>query len=178
MTALERDPVAQTEAWLRGFIVRLDLCPFAAAPLRAGRVRVVAARSLVMEEMLAELLGEAETLREGGAATTLFVVPSADAGAGLLDDWDTFQDVLAFAEDLLEQTGFAEVVQLVGFHPDYLFGDAPEDDPAHATNRSPHPMIHLLDRADVAAAVAAHPDIEGIPRRNVELLRARAASED
>ena len=178
MTALERDPVAQTEVWLRDFIVRLDLCPFAAAPLRAGQVRVIAARSFVMEEMLAELLGEVEVLREGGAATTLFVVPSAEDGVGLLDDWDTFQDVLAFAEDLVEQIGYADLVQLVGFHPDYLFGDAPEDDPAHATNRSPHPMIHLLVRADVAAAVAAHPDIDGIPRRNVELLRARAQRED
>jgi len=159
------DPVTTTEAWLRDFVVRLDLCPFAAAPLRAGRVRVVASRGENLQEMLAELIGELDLLREDGAATTLFVVPS------LLADWEEFQDVMAFAEDLLDETGDGDWVQIVGFHPDYVFGDAPEDDPAHATNRSPLPMIHLLLRDEVAAAVQGHPDVAGIPARNVALLR-------
>ncbi|MCO4770912.1 MAG: DUF1415 domain-containing protein [Deltaproteobacteria bacterium] len=168
------DPVAATEQWLREFVVRLDLCPFAAAPLRAGRVRISASRGVTAQEMLAELLDEVATLREGVAATTLFVVAGADGRPGLLDDWDEFQDIMAFSEDLLERAGDGEFVQIVGFHPDYIFGDAPLDDPANATNRSPFPMIHLLRRDEVAAAIEEHPDVAGIPERNVNLLRERA----
>jgi len=162
------DPVAATEAWLRDFVVALDLCPFAAGPLRAGAVRVIASRSCTMQDLLADLLNEIEVLRGEGASTTLLVVPS------LLADWDDFLDLLAFAEDLLDETGDAAFVQLVGFHPDYVFGDAPVGDPANATNRSPFPMLHLLRRDEVARAIEGHPDVSGIPERNIALLRERA----
>jgi len=162
------DPVDATEAWLRDFVVALDLCPFAAGPLRAGAVRVIASRSCTMQDLLADLLNEIEVLRGEGASTTLLVVPS------LLADWDDFLDLLAFAEDLLDETGDADFVQLVGFHPDYVFGDAPVGDPANATNRSPFPMLHLLRRDEVARAIEGHPDVSGIPERNMALLRGRA----
>lgn len=161
------DPVEATETWLRDFVVALDLCPFAAGPLGAGTVRVIASRATTVQDLLADLLNEIEVLREQGASTTLLVVPS------LLADWDDFLDVVAFAEDLLDETGDADLVQLVGFHPDYVFGDAPAGDPANATNRSPFPTLHLLRRDEVARAIEGHPDVSGIPARNVALLRER-----
>lgn len=161
--------IVATEAWLRDFVVGLDLCPFAAGPLRAGRVRVSEARGGAAEEVLADLVGEADLLLEDAAATTLLVVPG-----DLLADFEEFLDVLAYAEELFEQTGHADDLQLVGFHPDYVFGDADgADDPANATNRSPHPTFHLLRRDEVARAIDGHPDVAGIPARNVALLRER-----
>ena len=63
-------------------------------------------------------------------------------------------------------------IQIASFHPDYRFADAAPDDVANATNRSPHPMLHLLREVSVARAVASHPDPAAIPARNVEQLRA------
>lgn len=165
------DPVTTTEAWLRDFVIALDLCPFAAGPFRAGQVRVVASRGDGLEECLAELLGEAQLLdqgQEGGASTTLFVVPQL----GL--DFEELLDLVDLGEALLEQEDLDASVQLVGFHPDYLFADAEPEDPANATNRSPFPMVHLLRRDDVARAIAGHPDVDGIPAHNVRVLRERA----
>ncbi len=161
--------IVATEAWLRDFVIGLDLCPFAAGPFRAGRVRISEARGGAVEEVLADLVGEADLLLEDAAATTLMVVPG-----DVLADFEEFLDVLAYAEDLFEQTGHGDELQLVGFHPDYVFGDADgAADPANATNRSPHPTFHLLRRDEVARAIAGHPDVEGIPMRNVALLRGR-----
>jgi len=162
--------IVATEEWLREFVIGLDLCPFAAGPWRAGRVRVAEARGGAVEEVLADLIGEADTLLEGAASTTLLVVPGE-----VLADFEDFLDAVAWAEALFEETGHADDLQVVGFHPDYVFGDAEggADDPANATNRSPYPMFHLLRRDEVAKAIAGHPDVEGIPRRNAEVLRGR-----
>lgn len=162
-------PVDETRAWIEAVVLGLDLCPFAHAPWRAGRVRLVASRAEGPMELLAELLGEARLLADAPEPdTTLLVVPH------LLADFDDLLDLQAAGEAVLEAEGLDEVVQLVGFHPDYAFADADPEDPANATNRSPHPTLHLLRRAQVADAVARHPDVHGIAARNVALLRARA----
>ena len=164
------DPVAETERWIEEFVLGLDLCPFAAGPWAREAVRVRAVRVDSVEAAVAELLHEATVLAEDGAETSLLVL-AGPLAAG----FDAFLDLLALAEEVFDTQGPGATIQLVGFHPQYVFGDAPIDDPAHATNRSPHPTIHLLRRADVARAVAGHPDIAGIPRRNQALLRALAA---
>lgn len=163
------DPVQSTERWIRQFVVRLNLCPFAAEPLRQGRVRIVASRAEEPAEVLAELLDEVAKLQEGLAATTLLVVPQL----GL--DFDGLLQLHAAGEDLLEAEGWMGEYQLASFHPDYHFANAPEEDPANATNQSPHPMLHLLRWADVRKAIEAHPDIDSVYTRNVELLRGLAA---
>lgn len=154
------------EAWVRDFVVRHDLCPFAAGPLRAGRVRFAECA----DDPLESLLDEIERLDAGEADTTLIVLRG-------FADFEDFLDLVAAAEELLEATGLESTYQLASFHPDYRFADAPPDDPANATNRAPHPTLHLLRVADVSRAVDAHPDPEGIPSRNVALLRALAQGE-
>jgi hypothetical protein len=65
----------------------------------------------------------------------------------------------------------AGVVQLASFHPRYRFRDAPADDPGNYTNRSPHPMFHLLREDSLEQALANYPAPEAIPQRNLERLR-------
>ena len=166
------DAVAETTAWLADFVVALDLCPFAAGPLARDGVRVVQSRAADLAELMAEVVHESEVLLEGGAETTLLVVPQ------LALTFDGLLDAVELGELVLTDRGLGGDIQLVGFHPDYVFGDADgEDDPADATNRSPHPTLHLLLAAAVEQAIAGHPDVASIPRRNVALLRARAKSE-
>ena len=77
--------------------------------------------------------------------------------------------------DLLEQAvievGLDGVIQVASFHPAYRFDDAPMDDPANFTNRSPFPMFHLIREEGLAAALESHPSPESIPQRNVARLR-------
>ena len=147
------------------------LCPFAAAPLRAGRVRLQLSDATSEEALAADLAEELRRLdrqpRER-VETTILIHPNV---LGRFDDYNRFLDV---GDLLIESLGLRGVVQVVGFHPEYRFAGAAPDDPANATNRSPYPMLHLLREEGVAEAVASHPDPEGIPRRNAERLRLRA----
>ena len=164
------DPVEATVSWLHRHVVGLDLCPFAAAPLAAGAVRVIASRGQEAEEVLAEVLVECERLQAGEASTTLIVVPSGYA------DFDDFLDLVAAVEGLLSAVQLDGEVQLASFHPDWVYAETPADDPANNVSRSPFPALHLLRHADVRRAVEETPDIAEIPERNAALMRELAGS--
>lgn len=165
------DPAEQTRRWLARVVVGLDLCPFARVPWEGGKIAVEVAEAADLEGVLTEVLLAATALLRGPHETTLLVLPGPTLAA-----FDDLLDAVELAESLLDRSGHADRVQLVGFHPDYRFADAEPDDAANATNRSPHPMVHLLRRADVARAAASHPDVAGIPARNVALLRELGAA--
>jgi hypothetical protein len=74
-------------------------------------------------------------------------------------------------EQLLDDQEYSEIIQVVGFHPEYVFEDSEDDDPANYTNRSPQPMIHLLRVDEVAMAIENFVGVEDIPTRNIEKLR-------
>jgi uncharacterized protein len=131
-----------------------------------GTVRFVASRADDPHEVLAELLTEAQGLVAGGAGTTTLLVLPQHAS-----DFDDFLDLVAASEDLLAQAGLTDNIQVAHFHPDYVFASVAADDPANGTNRAPWPTLHLLRVADVALAIETHPDAEGIPERNIALLR-------
>lgn len=145
-------------------MVRLHLCPFAAGPLADGRVRFVETRGADLAEILADVVHEAGLLVDSDdASTTLIVTPESS--------FDDYLDLLAAAEDVLEQ--LTPGLQIASFHPDYVFEEADPDDPANRTNRSPHPVLHLLRQDEVAAAIDGHPDTARIPERNAALMRRR-----
>ena len=163
--------LAETREWIERVVVGLDLCPFAAEPLREGRVRFRISDAAAPEQLASDLAQELAWLdREPPAAleTSLLVHPRA------LLDFDVFNQFLAVGDLLLDKLELVGRIQIVGFHPGFRFAEAPPEDPANATNRSPHPMLHLLREDSVAAAVGAHPDPDGIPARNTEKLRRRA----
>lgn len=160
------DPAEQTRRWLAEVVVGLDLCPFARVPFEQGRIAIEVAEVDDLEGVLTEVLMASTAVLRGPHETTLLVLPGP-----VLSDFEDLLDAVDLAESLLDRSGHADRIQLVGFHPAYRFADAPPDDPANATNRSPHPMVHVLRRADVARAAASHPDVAGIPARNVALLR-------
>jgi hypothetical protein len=101
--------------------------------------------------------------------TTLIVYPNA------LTDFYDFLDFIEAMETEMSNVQADELVQLAHFHPDYQFGGVPSNDPANATNRSPFPVIQLLRVEEMSQAIDAYPDVDGIPDRNVALLRKLAA---
>lgn len=161
----DADPRVQAvQAWVQEVVVGLNLCPFAAGPL--GRGKVGWGSVPVASDAVMALLDAVEELKSGAYETYVLVLPECP--------FPQLLDIAAAAEDMLEQTGLDADFQLASFHPEYCFEGAWRDDPANGTNQSPHPALHLLRVEDVSRAVDSHPDIAGIPERNMALLRERA----
>ena len=165
----ERARVA-TDTWLREFVIALDLCPFASPALLRGEVGIEVCPATALEAALGAIAQGAERVLddESGPRTLLLVLPSG------FTDLDDFLELVGIADLLLADLQLKDELQLVAFHPDQHFADAPLDDPAHAVTRAPFPTVHLLREDDVAEAVARHPDIDGLPARNAAKLRDRA----
>jgi hypothetical protein len=166
------NPVEEVRDWINRVVVALNLCPFAKAPLDAGRVRIAASRGQDAPSILADLLHEIALLddEDPEADTTLLVITALSL------DFDAFVELIDMAEALLSAAGHDGRYQLAHFHPDYVFEDAEPDDPANHTNRAPHPALHILRWDQVAEAVASHPDVAAIPERNQALLRKLGAT--
>lgn len=160
--------IARTVAWLENAVIGLNLCPFAKAVHGRGQIRYVVSEATGAKELLRDLKRELAALHAAPAAevdTTLLIHPRA------LRDFFAYNDFLGDADAALEELELDGVLQIASFHPDYCFADAPTDDPANYSNRSPYPMLHLLREESVTRAVDAFPDTGKIYERNIETLR-------
>jgi len=163
--------IAATRRWVAGVVVGLNLCPFARRVTDAGLVRYAATDAGDEEELLGALGAELAALVAAPRAeveTTLLIHPRA------LPAFPEFNDFLAEADRLVRRLGLTGVVQLVGFHPEFRFAGADPDAPENYTNRSPHPMLHLLREESVTEVAGDAAALAEIPRRNTETLRALA----
>lgn len=166
--------------WVRAFVIGHGLCPFAARPMRAGRVVFTEVGAADTEQLFYATLEHLRAFVDPAASTAEASDPVSDGSAETylliypddLADFDDFLDFVATVEDFLAQSGADALVQLAHFHPRYRFADAADEDPGNRTNRSPYPVLQLLRVDGVARAVAAYPDVAGIPQRNVALMRA------
>ena len=154
-------------AWIESMVIALGLCPFAQRVVRADRVRYVTIWPEEMATFVPALAAEMQALSaaDAGFETTLILAPD-------FVDFEDYLDAVALAEALIEELALEGVLQVASFHPDYRFADGPDDDVAHFTNRAPVPAFHLLREADVARALADHPNPDGIAPANVAQLRA------
>ena len=164
--------IAETHAWVQRAVVGLNLCPFAKAPLVKGQVRFVVCESDDPRVLLDALRAEMRALAQADPVeveTTLLIHPNA------LADFEEFNDFLDAADAALEELHLDGVLQVASFHPDYRFAGTEADDLGNATNRSPHPTLHLLREASIERAVAAFPEAEAIFETNVATFAALGA---
>lgn len=176
MTSVHNQDNAKIELssleWVRNVVVGLNLCPFANQVVNSGQLRLCTENSADMATVLATLIQNCDhIIAEGNDDTVLLVLPN---GFQVFDD---FLDLIEHAQALLEDLELEGVVQIATFHPDYQFEGASFDDPANYTNRSPYPMLHLLQESAVEEAVKSHPDPGSIPQRNIERLRTMNGTE-
>ncbi len=160
--------IALSKGWLEEAVIGLNLCPFANAVHKRGQIAWKVSHARTPEALLEDLGQALQSLLDTPAATTdtsLLIHP------WVLQDFLDFNDFLSVADDLLEDSGLAGVIQIASFHPDYRFGDVDADDITNHTNRSPFPMLHLLREDSLDKAIAAMPDSEEIVERNLETLR-------
>ena len=168
-----RRAVERTRAWLEHAVIGLNLCPFAKAPHAKGQIRCVATPTddpRVLLELLCDEIRRLVDVDPAQCETTLLIHPN------VLVDFDDYNDFLGAAEAALNDLGADGVLQIASFHPAYRFDGAQADDIANATNRSPHPMLHLLREASVDRAVDAFPDASSIYERNIATLDALGAA--
>lgn len=160
--------IADTRRWLERAVIGLNLCPFANAVHVKQRIRWVASTAHTPEALLEELLAELQLLAAAdpeAVETTLLIHPQ------VLRDFFDYNDFLAVVEEAVADLGLEGVLQVASFHPDYRFAGSAADDIENCTNRSPHPMLHLLREDSIARAVAAIPDPASIFETNMETLR-------
>lgn len=175
MTEPALHPVEQSvRDWLSRIVIGLNLCPFAAKPFRENRVRVLVSEARTPVDLLTDLQLELTRLSETPATvleTTLIAIPHQ------LGDFLDYNDFLDDVDTLLDQYEWSGEFQVASFHPDYQFAGTVPTEAGNCTNRSPVPLLHLLREDSVEAAVASHPDPDGIPEANVARLEAMTPSE-
>jgi uncharacterized protein len=164
--------IAETRAWVNRAVIGLNLCPFAKAVEAKGQVRYVVSDATDDEGLLAALCAEMHLLAAADAAevdTTLLIHPR------VLNDFLDYNEFLDAADAAVEELGYAGVLQVASFHPDYQFEGTAADDVSNATNRSPYPTLHLLREDSVDRAVMAFPEAESIFEDNMRTLETLGA---
>ncbi|MFY9510719.1 MAG: DUF1415 domain-containing protein [Rubrivivax sp.] len=163
-----KGPLAATQQWLERAVIGLNLCPFAKAVHLKQQIRWVESSAQDPEALLADLVHELQWLAAAdpkAVDTTLLVHPQ------VLQDFEDYNQFLDIADTALEALGLDGVLQVASFHPDYRFDGTAAADVENFSNRSPHPMLHLLREDSIERAVAAFPDAAEIYERNIDTLR-------
>jgi hypothetical protein len=161
--------IAETRAWVNRAVIGLNLCPFAKAVQVKNQIRYVASDVTDAQALLATFCEELRLLASVEPAqveTTLLIHPL------VLTDFLDFNDFLDVADAAVEELGYAGVLQVADFHPQYQFAGTAADDVTNATNRSPYPTLHLLREESVARAVATFPETKMIYESNIRALQA------
>jgi hypothetical protein len=154
--------------WVEKIVIGLNLCPFAKAVHAKKQICYVVTAAIQPDDLLAELEHQIDVLVNADPAevdTTLLIHPLA-----MLDFID-YHFFVGEADAALKRLEVQGVLQIAGFHPDFCFARSEPSDLANYTNRSPHPMLHLLRESSVERAVAAFPDAADIFAGNIERLR-------
>jgi hypothetical protein len=160
--------IAATRAWLERAVIGLGLCPFAKAVHVKGQIRYVVSRARNSDVLLEHLERELDALAAAPpdeVDTTLLIHPD------VLEDFLDYNDFLELADRVVEELGYAGVLQVASFHPRYQFEGTDADDITNYTNRSPYPILHILREASVDQAVAAFPEAEKIFEKNIETMQ-------
>jgi len=173
----EQDDQAVIEAtrrWVSAVVVGLNLCPFARRVSEAGLIRYAvtdAAEETALLEDLSRELAALAAVPRADVETTLLIHPRA------LPDFRDYCDFLTEADHLVSDHGLRGVIQIASFHPLYQFAGTSPDAAENYTNRSPHPMLHLLREESITEVAGDPGSLAAIPRRNVETLRRLGQSE-
>jgi hypothetical protein len=162
------DPIAATRRWVQDFVIGLNLCPFAKKVFDARRIRFVATDATTEMDLLDVLSEELKRLAAAPRSeieTTILIHPH------VLADFRDYNDFLTTADTRLKDLGLRGVIQNASFHPQYQFAGTAPDDVTNFTNRSPHPMLHLIREVSITEVAGSPEVLLGIPERNVALLR-------
>ena len=158
--------IAQTKKWIIDVVVGCNFCPFAAREVKRGSLYYGVLNTELPEIVLEACLSIMQKMDEDASIeTALLILPEG------FNDFEYYLDLLETAEAFIEENDYEGIYQVASFHPVYLFSGAGENDPSNYTNRSPYPMLHFLREDSLTKAIDSHPDIDGVPARNITFAR-------
>ena len=159
--------ISESQAWFERVVLGLNLCPFAHQPAKNNTVRFVSfveSQAQSLFECLAEEITRLQSTDVSILETTLIIAPKG------FEDFYFFNDTLALLDNWLEKNGWAGFVQVASFHPDYQFAGSQPDDAENLTNRSPHPIFHLLRESSLSEVIDNGADTDSVPERNMAVM--------
>ncbi len=160
------DVIDQTKNWINDVIVGCNFCPFAAKVIKQKAVHYQVDARIFTTFSSDSFLNELTRLDQDNDIETSFLIfPNS------FESFDHYLDIVALAEDFLEDNDYEGIYQLASFHPLYQFANSPLDDAANYTNRSVYPMLHLLREASIDKALEHYKNPEEIPNRNINFAR-------
>lgn len=160
--------IDHTRRWIEAIVIGLNLCPFARRVFESGLIRYLVSDAGDQATLLDDLTRELQSLAATPITeveTTLLIHPHVFA------EFLDYNDFLDLAERRIDDLRLTGVIQIASFHPAYRFADAPADDAANYTNRSPYPMLHLLREESITQIAADDDELLEIPDRNIATLR-------
>ena len=154
------------QQWLKTVVIKYNFCPFARKEFEAQTIEYQICNEQQIDAVLNQIQTACQQLDDNpNISTTLMILSTG------YDNFDKYLDLIDAAQATIIDPDYEGIYQLASFHPDYCFADAKNDDPANYTNRSPHPMIHLLREQQLEQAIETYPDPESIPDKNITLAR-------
>ena len=164
----DEDIIAITIKWLERAVIGLNLCPFAKAVHVKKQIRYLVSDAATPDALCETLAEELKFLIAADAETTdttLIIHPHT------LTDFLDYNDFLDVANRVLVELRLDGEIQIASFHPQYQFAGVAPEDITNFTNRSPHPMLHLLRESSIDKAVAAFPDAAMIYEKNIAAMQ-------
>jgi uncharacterized protein len=158
--------INQTVKWIQAVVIGCNFCPFASRVVQQNQVHYVVEDSPASSHCIEAILRELQRLNADQSIETSFIIFPDH-----FENFDDFLDLVALAEAIIKQHGYEGVYQLASFHPLYLFADSDDSDAANFTNRSIHPMLHLLRESSIEKALEHYDDPENIPDNNINFAR-------
>jgi uncharacterized protein len=158
--------ISQTKTWINNVVIGCNFCPFAAREVKRNSILYEVIDTKDKMEILQSLSSIFTKMDNDEDIETAFLI--------LLEGFSSFAtylDLVETAENFLVKEKYEGIYQLASFHPQYLFAGSDENDAANYTNRSPHPMLHILREESLSKAIDNHPNVNDIPQHNIDFAR-------
>ncbi len=164
----EKKYINAVKFWIKELVIGMQLCPFARRSFEEERIMYRVSDIYEWEMNGREVLDFVYDLDEEEMSNGFMIFPE------FRESFMSFQLFYRSVESFLKEKELDQTFQIVSFHPGYQFYDAGRDEISNFMNRSPLPMIHFLRVEEVAAAIASHPNIDGVVRENkIKMSRER-----
>jgi len=163
--------ILKTKQWLDEIIIGLNFCPFAKKEFVNNTIHYQLCDVKKISSALEELALQFEKLvQQPEVETTLLIFN------GGFKNFESYLELLDYANDLLIELGYEGIFQLASFHPDYYFEGEAFDAASNYTNRSPLPTLHLIREESMAKVLALYKEPELIPENNITLAEEKGAN--
>jgi hypothetical protein len=163
--------ILKTKQWLEEIIIGLNFCPFAKKEFVNNTIHYELCNKKKIVPALEALAKQCKKLAEEPDIETTLIVFNNGFKA-----FESYLDLLDYANELLIVEGYEGIFQLASFHPDYYFEGEPFDAASNFTNRSPLPTIHLIREASMEKVLSVYKNPEKISENNILLAERKGAN--